>query len=95
VTVQQGSEEICLQEKRVRITLRRLREAPEIFCIFVFTDEDTHPNTYNPDAEFGKLWDKYGYGIEARDVLPIALYLHEICRVSKYVWTLGGRRSIL
>ncbi|KAG5809108.1 hypothetical protein H9Q74_000246 [Fusarium xylarioides] len=87
VTVQQGLEKTCLQEKRVRISFRRLKQTPEIFSIFVFTDEDTFPDTYKPDKgfDFGRLWDLHGSDP------PIAHYFYEICRVFKLCMEAWGK----
>ncbi|CVL04995.1 uncharacterized protein FMAN_12992 [Fusarium mangiferae] len=84
VTLQHGSGETILQEKRVVVSFRVLREAPELFSILVLKDEDISPDTHNPDQQFDseRFWK--GYGATDPDyIFPFTYFLLEICRVFK------------
>ncbi|KAJ4029534.1 hypothetical protein NW758_013421 [Fusarium oxysporum] len=61
-TIRQGLEKVCLQEKRARISFRVLKQNQTIFGILVLTDEETFPDTYDPDEEYSALrsWSRHG-----------------------------------
>ncbi|SCV45044.1 uncharacterized protein FFB14_08411 [Fusarium fujikuroi] len=84
VTLQHGSGKTILQEKRVVVSFRVLREAPELFSILVLKNEDISPDTHDPDQQFDfeGFWTGYG-GIRPSDINPLTYYLLEICRVFK------------
>ncbi|KAF4948679.1 hypothetical protein FGADI_9454 [Fusarium gaditjirri] len=85
VTIRQGSKEICMQEKRARVSYRVLKEAREIFSILVLTDEDTRPDTYKTGEvlDFERLWGRDRIYGKDTNGWPIAHYIYEICRVFK------------
>lgn len=91
-TIRRGSEKVWLQEKRARISFRVLKEIPELFSILVLTDEDTFPDTYDPDKkfEFGRLWNRYAF-IRSRGIAPNEQFLYEICRVFKICMDAWGQ----
>ncbi|KAF5635695.1 hypothetical protein F25303_8372 [Fusarium sp. NRRL 25303] len=66
-------------EKRVVVSFRVLREAPELFSILVLKDEDMSPDTHDPDQQFDfkGFWKGYG-GIHPGDITPLAYYLLEL-----------------
>ncbi|TVY64930.1 hypothetical protein Focb16_v016424 [Fusarium oxysporum f. sp. cubense] len=85
-TIRQGLEKVCLQEKRARISFRVLKQAQKIFGILVLTDEETFPDTYDPDEEYSALRSWSRHGLQDRmhnDITPLTHYLFEICRVFK------------
>ncbi|KAJ4053180.1 hypothetical protein NW753_007356 [Fusarium oxysporum] len=85
-TIRQGLEKVCLQEKRARISFRVLKQNQTIFGILVLTDEETFPDTYDPDEEYSALRSWSRHGLQDRmyaDITPLTHYLFEICRVFK------------
>jgi len=85
-TIRQGLEKVCLQEKRARISFRVLKQNQKIFGILVLTDEETFPDTYDPDEEYSALRSWSRHGLQDRmyaDITPLTHYLFEICRVFK------------
>ncbi|RYC90238.1 hypothetical protein BFJ63_vAg6947 [Fusarium oxysporum f. sp. narcissi] len=69
-----------------------LRSSKGKIVILVLTDEDTFPDTYDPDKkfEFGRLWNRYAY-IRSRDIAPNEHFLYEICRVFKICMDAWGQ----
>ncbi|QKD60055.2 uncharacterized protein FOBCDRAFT_279658 [Fusarium oxysporum Fo47] len=65
---------------------------PGLFSILVLTDEDTFPDTYDPDKkfEFGRLWNRYNF-IGSRGIAPNEHFLYEICRVFKICMDAWGQ----
>ncbi|KAI1059578.1 hypothetical protein LB506_008989, partial [Fusarium annulatum] len=83
-TLRHRSGKTILQEKRVVVSFRVLRKAPELFSILVLKDEDMSADTQSPDRQFDveAFWKRYG-GIQPKDITPLTYYLLEICRVFK------------
>ncbi|VTT64164.1 unnamed protein product [Fusarium fujikuroi] len=84
VTMQHGSGITILQEKRIVVSLRVLREASRLFSILVLKDEDMFPDVQSPDQQFDvqTVWKGY-IDFELHYIPPLMYYLLEICRVFK------------